>query len=224
MNEIQNVVLRSFLVLGLMFFLLKLMGKKQVSQMNLFDYITGITIGSIAADICLDIERNLMSGIVCLLIYCLVAVFLSYVELKSLKMRKLINGTITILIKNGKIMVENMRKNMITIDMLESEARVAGYFDLDEINMAILESNGKMSFMPKDKNKTVVKKDLGIKANDGGLVYNIIIDGEIVNENLEKARVDEKWIKHEVKIKGKKINDILLMTVDNRGKVKIFEK
>lgn len=224
MEEIKIIIGRTLLVLILMFFLLKLMGKKQVSQMNMFDYITGITIGSIAADISLDIEKSIVAGIVCLLIYCFVAVILSYVELKNLKMRKVINGTTTILIRNGKIMTENMAKNMITIDMLECEARVAGYFDLDEINMAILESNGKMSFMPKDNNKPVVKKDLGLVINDKGLVYNIIIDGEIVKDNLELAGVSEKWINHELKVKGKKIKDILLMTVNDQEEVKIFER
>lgn len=224
MDEIETVVFRTFLILILMFFLFKLMGKKQVSQMNMFDYITGITIGSIAADISLDIEKNLVSGITCLLIYCLVAVVLSYVELKSLRMRKIINGTTTILIRNGKMMKENMAKNMITVDMLECEARIAGYFDLSEINMAILESNGKMSFMPKDKNKSVVKKDLGLKINDQGLVYNLIIDGKVVKDNLRLVGIDEEWIKHELKVKGKKINNILLMTINDQKEVKIFEK
>jgi len=224
MEELRIVAFRSFFVLILMFFLFKLMGKKQVSQMNMFDYITGITIGSIAADISLDIEKSIAAGIICLLIYCLVAVVLSYLELKSVIMRKVINGTTTILIKNGKIMTENMTKNMITVDMLECEARVAGYFDLDEINMAILESNGKMSFMPKDKNKMVAKKDLGLVINDKGLVYNLIIDGKIMKDNLKLSGVDEKWITHELKIKGKKISDILLMTINDNEEVKIFEK
>jgi len=224
MGEIWNVVLRSFLILILMFFLLKVMGKKQVSQMNFFDYITGITIGSIAADICLDIEKNLISGIVCLLIFCLVAVILSYLELKSLLMRKIINGTTVELMKDGEILVDNLAKNMITIDMLECEARVAGYFDLNDINVAILESNGKMSFLPKDKNSVVVKKDMGIKPKDKGLVYNLIIDGKIVRDNLMLANVDEKWIKHELSVKGKKIDDVMLMTVDNDKNVKIFDK
>ena len=83
MNEITNVILRTLLVLVLIFILFKLMGKKQVSQMSMFDYITGITIGSIAADISLDIEKNLTSGIVCLLIYCLTDVLISYLSLKS---------------------------------------------------------------------------------------------------------------------------------------------
>lgn len=224
MNEIEIVVFRSFFVLLVMFFLFKLMGKKQVSQMNMFDYITGITIGSIAADISLDIEKSIIAGITCLLIYCLMAVILSYLELKSIIMRKLINGTTTVLIKNGKMMTDNMAKNMITVDMLECEARIAGYFEIDEISMAILESNGKMSFMPKDKNRPVVKKDLGLATNDKGLVYNLIIDGKIMRDNLRLSGVDDGWVNHELKVKGKKISDILLMTINGVGEVKIFEK
>lgn len=224
MNEIKIVFERTFLVLILMFLLFKLMGKKQVSQMNMFDYITGITIGSVAADICLDIERDLIAGISCLIIFCLVAVILSYMELKSVGIRKITKGTTTVLIENGKMIREEMEKNMITVDMLECEARIAGYFELDEINTAILEANGKMSFLPKDKNKPVVKKDLGLVTKDKGMVYNLIIDGEIIKDNLVMAKVDEKWIKHELKVKGKKVNDILLMTINGLEEVKIFDK
>lgn len=224
MNELEIVIIRSFLVLILMFLLLKLMGKKQVSQMNMFDYITGITIGSIAADICLDIERDFTSGIVCLLIFGLMAVILSYISLKSLLFRKLIKGTTSILIKDGKLITGELAKNMITIDMLESEARISGYFDLDEINTAILEANGKMSFLPKDKNKVVAKKDLGLTIKDKGLVYNLVIDGVIVKNSLKSAGVDEKWINHELEVKGKKLKDVILMTINEQEEVKIFEK
>ena len=224
MSELRIVFGRTFLVLFLMFLLFKLMGKKQVSQMNMYDYITGIIIGSVAADICLDIEREIITGICCLVIVCLVAVILSYMELKSLGMRKIIKGKPTVLIKNGQMIREEMEKNLITVDMLECEARVAGYFDMSEINTAILEANGKMSFLSKDKNKTVVKKDLGIVSKDKGMVYNLIIDGEIVKDNLEVARVDYEWIKHVLKVKGKKISEILLMTINEVEEVKIFEK
>ena len=153
MNEIINVILRTILVLIIIFFLFKLMGKKQVSQMNMFDYITGITIGSIVADISLDIEKNLIAGLICLVIYCMTSVIISYLSLKNLKLRSFFDGTATVLIENGNINRENLRKNKININILETEARLMGYFNLDEINNAILEPNGKISFEPKEKEK-----------------------------------------------------------------------
>ena len=111
MNEITNVILRTFLVLVLIFILFKLMGKKQVSQMSMFDYITGITIGSVAADISLDIEKNVISGIVCLIIYCIIDILLSYLSLKSVKLRNFFEGKETPLIINGKINKEKANSN-----------------------------------------------------------------------------------------------------------------
>ena len=224
MNEITNVISRTCLIIILIFILFKLMGKKQVSQMSMFDYITGITIGSIAADISLDIEKNITSGIVCLLIYCLTDVLISYLSLKSSKLRKLLEGKEVPLIIDGKINRENMSKNKITINILQTEARLMGYFSLDEINTAILEPSGMISFEPKDKVKPATKKDIGVRTNDKGLVYNLIVDGEILKDNLEHSKKTEKWLKQQLKVHGKNLQDILLLTIDNEEKINIYPK
>lgn len=224
MNEITNVILRTIFIIILIFILFKLMGKKQVSQMSMFDYITGITIGSIAADISLDIEKNIQSGIVCLLIYCLIDILISYLSLKSIKLRYFFEGKEVPLIINGKINKENMAKNKITINILQTEARLMGYFDLNEINNAILEPSGMISFEPFDKVKPTTKKDMGIKPTNKGLVYNLIIDGEIIKDNLNHTKKTEKWLKNQIKQKGKKLEDILLLTIDETEKISIYPK
>ena len=224
MTETTNVIFRTILVLIILFFLFKIMGKKQVSQMSMFDYITGITIGSIVADISLDIEKNLKAGIICLLIYCFTDLFLSYLSLKSIKLRNFFNSKEVILIENGKINRKNMSKNQITINILETEARVNGFFNLDDINNAILEPNGKISFEPKENNKPITKKDMNIKTNNKPIIYNIIIDGEIVDENLKHINKDKKWLYHELKVLGKRKEDILLLTIDTNNKINIYPK
>lgn len=224
MNEITNVILRTIFIIILIFILFKLMGKKQVSQMSMFDYITGITIGSIAADISLDIEKNIQSGIVCLLIYCLIDIIISYLSLKSIKLRYFFEGKEVPLIINGKINKENMAKNKITINILQTEARLMGYFDLNEINNAILEPSGMISFEPFDKVKPTTKKDMGIKPINKGLVYNLIIDGEIIKDNLNHTKKTEKWLRNQIKLKGKNIEDILLLTIDETEKISIYPK
>ena len=216
MNEVLKVILRTLLVLIIIFIMFKLMGKKQVSQMNMFDYITGITIGSIVADISLDIEKNLLSGIICLLIYCIADILISTLNLKSIKLRDFFEGREVILIENGLIKRENMKKNKITLNMLETEARIMGYFHLEEINNAILETNGKISFEPKEKNTT--KKDIK------PIEYNIIIDGEIIEANLKHINKDISWLNHKLKVQGKKKEDILLLTANNNQKIKIYPK
>ena len=224
MNEIINVIIRTIIVFITLFILFKLMGKKQVSQMNILDYIIGITIGSIAADISLDLQKNFLSGLLCLIIYGIIDVSVSILSLKSITLRNFFNSKEVLLIVNGKINRENMSKNKITINILETEARLMGYFNLDEINNAILEPNGMISFEPKEKEKTISKKDIGMKCKDKGLVYNLIIDGKIVKDNLKHTKKSEKWIEHELKVLGKNIEEILLLTIDGEDKINFYTK
>lgn len=224
MKEILSVILRTILAMSSLFILLKLMGEKQVSQMSMFDYITGITIGSIVADISLDIEKSFAAGLISLLVYGLVSIIISYISLKSIKLREFLNGKEVILIEKGNINRENLAKNKITINVLQAEARLMGYFNLDEINNAYLESNGKISFEPKEKEKPATKKDMQIPTQNKGLVYNLIIDSNIIKENLTLAGVNQKWLFHELKIKGKRLSDIMLATIDGNQKLTFFYK
>lgn len=224
MNEITNIIIRTLIVLVVIFLLIKLMGKKQISQMNMFDYIIGITIGSIVADISLDIEKSFIAGLICVIVYGLSDILVSILSLKSLTLRTILNSKETPLIENGKINKENMSKNKITINILQTQARLSGYFNLDEINNAILEPNGLISFEPKEKEKPSTKKDLGIVSKNKGLVYNLIIDGEILKDNLKHTKKTETWLKQQLKIKGKNIKDILLMTIDEDEKINIYSK
>ena len=114
--------------------------------------------------------------------------------------------------------------NKITINILQTEARLMGYFSLDEINTAILEPSGMISFEPKDKVKPATKKDIGVRTNDKGLVYNLIVDGEILKDNLEHSKKTEKWLKQQLKVHGKNLQDILLLTIDNEEKINIYPK
>lgn len=215
---------RTLLVLTVLFFMVKLMGKKQVSQMNMFDYIIGITLGSIVADVSMDIERNLLSGISCILLYCFISIIISELSLKSIKLRGFFNGKDTIIIERGKLLKKNMKSCKITVNNLETEARLMGYFSLDEIDYAIMEKNGKISFKPKEKNKPLEKGDYLDKVIDDGLVYNLIIDGEYVVKNMEKVGKDKKWINHYLKVNGYKLSDILLLTIDGNDKVMVYKR
>lgn len=222
MNEIINVILRTLIVIIVIFILIKLMGKKQISQMSMFDYIIGITIGSIVADVSLDIDRNFIAGLTSLIIFGISDILVSIICLKSITLRNFLNGKETPLIENGKINKDNMTKNKITINILQTQARLQGYFNIDEINNAILEPNGMISFEPKEKDKPTTKKDIGIHTKNKGLVYNLIVDGEILKDNLIHANKTEKWLMHELKIQGKKLTNILLLTIDEDEKINIY--
>lgn len=225
MEDLLNICFRTILVLILLFFITKLLGKKQISQLNLFDYIIGITIGSIAADISLDLEKDLTAGIVSLFIYGIIACAIAKGTMKSISIRRFISGVPTIIMENGKIIESGLKKCKLDINDFLAEARTKGYFDLNEVDTAIMEINGSISFLPKEKDKPSSKSDVNAKLNNGGMVANVIIDSKYMKNNLKAIGKDEKWLKHELKVLGyKNYNDILLATCDNNGKVIIYEK
>lgn len=224
-NELLIVVMRSILVLVILFFLTKCMGKKQVSQMNIYDYIIGITIGSIAADISLDIEKDAIVGIVSLAIYSLSGVLVTYLTLKNIRFRRIFSGVPTILIENGKILSKNLLKEGIDINDLQEEARQSGYFDLSKVNYAILETTGKISFLAKASEEPVTRKDMKIKVKDESLCANIIIDGTLLEDNLKNMKKDQQWLEKELKNRGyKDYANILLFTLDSSGSIVIYDK
>lgn len=224
-NEFLSIIFRTILILVILFLLTKCMGKKQVSQMNIYDYLIGITIGSIAADISLDIEKDIFSGIISLVIYGLSGVLVTCFTLKSITFRRIFMGVPTVLIEKGKILEKNMRKEGIDINDLQEEARQCGYFDLSKVNYAVLETNGNISFLAKADEEVVTRKDMKIKVKDEGLCANIIIDGILLENNLYNMDKDRNWLDNELKKKGyKDYSNILLLTLDNNQKIVIYDK
>ena len=224
-HETLLVIGRTFLVLIILFTITKCMGKKQVSQMNIYDYLIGITIGSIAADISLDIEKDLIAGCVCLILYGISQIAVTYLTLKNIRIRRIFSGVPTMIIENGKIIEKNMRKEGIDINDLQEEARQNGYFDLSKIHYAVLETSGKISFLLRASDDTVTKSDLKVKAKDESPNANIIIDGILLENNLQIMKKDRTWLEKELKNRGyKDYHNILLMTLDQSGKIAIYDK
>lgn len=225
MDNVFGICLRTILILIILFFITKLLGKKQISQLNLFDYIVGITIGSIAADISLDLEKNLIAGIVSLILYGIISYIIAKVTMKSVKLRRFISGVPTILMENGKIIESGLKKSKLDINDFLAEARTNGYFDLDEIDTAIMEINGSVSFLPKEKDKPSSKNDVNAKLKNTGMIANVIIDSKYMENNVKAIGKDKEWLDHELKILGyKNYNNILLATCDNNSKIIVYKK
>ena len=224
MSDFLNICFRTILVLIILFFITKMMGKKQISELNFFDYVVGITIGSIAADISLDIEKNMIAGIAALFIYGFIS-YISFVSIKSILARRFFIGVPTVLVEKGKIIESGLKKSKIDVNDLLMEARENGYFNLDEIDYALMEVNGNISFLPKEKEKPVTKKDMKIKCNNEGLTVNAIIDSKYMANNMKAINKDKEWLDHELKVNGyDNYDNILLATIDNNYKVTIYEK
>ena len=225
MSDFLNICFRTILVLVILFFITKMMGKKQISELNFFDYIVGITIGSIAADISLDIEKNMIAGIAALFIYGFISYIISFVSIKSILARRFFIGVPTVLVEKGKIIESGLKKSKIDVNDLLMEARENGYFNLDEIDYALMEVNGNISFLPKEKEKPVTKKDMKIKCSNEGLTVNGIIDSKYMVNNMKAINKDKEWLDHELKVNGyDNYDNILLATIDNNYKVTIYEK
>ena len=225
MSDFLNICFRTILVLVILFFITKMMGKKQISELNFFDYIVGITIGSIAADISLDIEKDMLAGIAALFIYGGISYIISLVSMKSILARRFFIGVPTVLVEKGKIIESGLKKAKIDVNDLLMEARENGYFNLDEIDYALMEVNGNISFLPKEKEKPATKKDMKIKCSNEGLTVNGVIDGIYMANNMTAINKDKEWLDHELKVNGyDNYDNILLATIDNNYKVTIYEK
>ncbi len=222
--EILDVILRCLLSLITLFLVTKMIGKKQVSQFSLFDYVIGISIGNFAAEMSINLKSEYLHGIIAVIVFGLVAYLVSILTLKNLKARKFFIGDPTILIENGNVIYKNLKKTKFDINDLLEECRINGHFDLSEIDYALMEANGKISFLLKPDYQLPNNKDLKIKKQKSGLCANLIVDGQIIEESLETMNKDKKWLEHEIKIKGIKLENIILATLDLQENLEIYEK
>lgn len=224
-NELLNVTVRALSSLVTLFLITKLLGKKQVSQLSLFDYVIGISIGNFAAEMTVNLETNEINGIWAVILFGLFAYLVSIATMKSILLRRFFMGTPTMIIQNGKILEKNLRKVKFDINDMLEEIRGAGYFDLSQVEYAVMEANGKFSILPYPEYRPLTPGDMNIKVNKEGLCSNVIIDSKIMINNLKNINKDEKWLNHELKVKGyTDISKILLATVDINDKLVIYEK
>lgn len=196
--KVVGLSLGSALVLFLM---TKLMGNKQISQLTMFDYVIGITIGSIAAEMSTELERPLHS-VVALVVYGLLALVISLVVQHSLKARKFIDGQAWILLDNGKLYRDNFKKARIDLSEFLTVCRVEGYFDLRQIQTAVMESNGRISILPVEQNRPATPADLGQSPAQETIMPTLILDGHILRDNLQRAGKDTVWLKKQLREQG----------------------
>lgn len=225
MINIGDLVLRSILSLVVLFLITELMGKKQISQLNMFDYIIGISIGSIAASFSVDDSIGYFDGIIAIVIYGGIATFISFLTTKSIVARRFFTGTPLVLMNNGNLIYENLKKSRLDINDLLQIARENGYYDFSQIAYSILEPSGKVSFLPKAKYVPVTPNDMKIKVSDNCLCSNLIIDGKLMVENIKYIGKDKKWVINRLNKMGyKNINDLLLVICDNKEQFTVYAK
>ncbi|MTN44612.1 DUF421 domain-containing protein [Turicibacter sanguinis] len=217
-----STIVKGILIYILALFLSKLIGVKIISQMNFFDFIVGISFGSIIAKIIIDKDHVVFSGIIALIIFTLLTISTSYLNLKSYAARRIINAKTLILVENGRIVDKNMRKLRLTINELMMKLREKDVFALEDVQFAIMESNGQLSVLIKANKKPVTPDDLDLKVESVSLVNDIIIDGKLIDKNLEMANINKKWLQSELKRKNiHKIEDVFYVGIDQNKKLAI---
>ncbi len=199
--EIIRVILTASLSVAALFIIAKLMGHKQVAQLDFFDYISGITIGSIAAELATELDEP-YKPLLALAIYGLASLVLNLLAHKLPRTRKYINGTPTILLDGGKLYRKNLKQAKLDLSEFMLLCREMGYFDLDEIQTAIFEHNGKLSILPKAQNRPLTPKDISLSASPAHIGTEVIMDGRIMGENLSRMGRDEGWLTKRLRSQG----------------------
>lgn len=223
--ELVKVVFLSMGSAIVLFILTKIMGNKELSQLTMFDYIISITIGSIGAEMSTAIEKDFMQPLIAMVIYAIVAIIISFINSKSLKIRRVLYGRTLILLDNGVLYRKNFKKAKLDINEFLTKCRTSGYFNINDIQTAILEANGKISFLPKSGKRSTTPDDLNLKIRLEKLTINIILDGILLKENLNATNHDEDWLQQQLTLQGfERIKDVFLGIYDSNGKLSLYRK
>ena len=200
--EVFTVILASLFSAAVLFIIAKIIGHKQVAQLEFFDYITGITIGSIAAELATTLDKPWWKPTVSMIVFGVITVILSVLTRKLPRSRKFINGTPTIVLNDGK----RYRKNMKTAKLELSEflllCRQEGYFNLDDIQTAVYEYNGKLSILPVSTKRPLNPEDMKLSPPPEHIDTEVIMDGRILGGNLRRRNLSEAWLQNELKAQG----------------------
>lgn len=223
--ECFEIIIRTVIAFVVLFLLARLMGVRSISQLTFYDYIVGITIGSIAATMALDAEVPIYDTLLAMIVFGLLAFLVSFLTMKSIKMRRFFSGTPTILVYKGKIIEENLKSRHFDVNDLLCSCRENGYFNLNDIEFVIMEMNGEVSVLPKSEKRPVNPEDLSMQPSQEELSANIIIDGKIMENNLKSIGKEENWLKKQLENQNvSRIRDVLLATADINGNLSVFLK
>ncbi|MED4241140.1 DUF421 domain-containing protein [Priestia megaterium] len=215
------VVLRSLLFLVVLFSITKWLGKKQISELSFFEYVTGITIGNIGAEMATGIEKSIFEGILSIVTFAIVPFLAGIISLKNKPFRDFIEGKGTVFIKDGKIMEENLKKEKYTIDELLDLLRKKSVYQAADVEFAVLEATGDLNVLLKKENRPLTAKDLGIAVAPSKEPQTVIMDGKILDEPLSTIGQSRRWLNTELEKLGVTIENVFLGQVDSYGQLTV---
>lgn len=214
------VFFRTLILYFLVVLVMRLMGKRQIGELQPFELVVAIMISELAAVPMADTEIPLLDGIIPILTLLLAQVTLAYLTLKSDKARAVICGRPSILIEKGTIIENELRRLRININDLLEQLRVKNFTNIAEVDYAILETNGQMSVIPKGNSRPIITKDLGINAPNPGLPLTLVIDGTIIAHNLKYFNLTKKELLHKLQEQGvTNLKELFFASIDNTGTI-----
>lgn len=221
--DVIKVILTSILSAVSLFVIAKIIGHKQMSQLDFFDYITGITIGSIAAELATELEQPL-KPLIAMIIYGIITVGLALSTSKFPKIRKFINGTPTIIMSGNKIYRKNLKKAKLDLSEFMVLCRQEGYFNLNDIQMAVFEYNGRLTVLPKSTKRPMNPSDMNLVPPPENMNTEVIMDGRVLEGNLKRMGLNLAWLENELKCQGvKSPKDIFLGICDDKHNLTLFK-
>lgn len=202
MDEALVVVVRGTIAFFTLLIFARLLGKQQMANLTFFDYINGITIGSMAGTLATDLSTKAWAHWVGLATFVALTFLFQFVTLKNRKLAQVVDGQPVTVIANGKILEKNLARSRIKIDDLLMMLRQKNIFDITQVAYAIYEPDGSLSVLPKAEYQPVTPKDLGLSVEPAGLMTELIVDGHVLEENLSKRNKDKAWLKRQLKAQG----------------------
>jgi uncharacterized membrane protein YcaP (DUF421 family) len=219
------VFIRTLILYAIVVVVMRIMGKRQIGQLQPFELVVAIMISELAAVPMQNTGIPLINGIIPIITLLLAQIAMSFINLKSTKARAIVCGKPSILIENGKIFEQHLQKEMYTLNDLLEQLRSKDISNIADVEYAILETNGQLSVIPKSQKRPLTPEDLNIPTKYEGLPLDLIIDGKIMKNNLAKASLDETWLKNQLlKFGVKNIDDVLFCSLDNQGSLYFQEK
>lgn len=209
-----------------LFLFTKIMGNREMSQLSMFDYVSSITIGSIAGEMAVMSTDSFMEPLVAMAVFSVFSMLISYATCKSIKLRRFFEGHALLLYQNGQIFEKNLLKAKLDIDELLASCRLEGYFDLEEVQTVYLESNGTVSILPKALHRPATPSDFNLSPSQNMPLANVIIDGKIFYDNLKSTGKNEAWLQKQLQQKGiPDMKEVILATFDySKDTINIYLK
>ncbi|GEL76879.1 DUF421 domain-containing protein [Tenuibacillus multivorans] len=222
MPEYTVIIIRSVFAFFFVLLIARILGKKQIAQMTFFDYITGITIGNIAASLAINTNIQPLNTIIGMIIFTTFSILIAFFALESLKIRQIVEGSPTTLIQDGNIIEKNLLKVRMTFDDLMMGLREKNVFKLADVESAVLETNGKISVMKKTENNPLTPKDIGLPVESEHAPSLIIMDGYVLRKRVQYLGYSEEWLLGEIKKQGAEdFKDVFLAQIDSKGNVHV---